>query len=235
MIGILAIETATDACSVAVSVDGHIRERFAIAPRQHSQLLFTMLEELLPGGDLADLGIQAIAYGCGPGSFTGLRIAASAVQGLAYSCNLPAIAVSTLAVLAQSAWRQGEVGAGDTVLCTIDARINEVYSAVYAFEENLAVLLEGPWACAPSDLSPAAFGSLCAVGSGCHFLDEFPLGLRAKIRSCIPDLLPAARDMIPLALAKFRAGEFQSPRQVQPLYVRDEISWKKLHEQGTYS
>ena len=234
MIGILAIETATDACSVAVSVDGHISERYAIAPRQHSQLLFTMLEELVPGGNLADLGIQAIAYGCGPGSFTGLRIAASAVQGLAFSCDLPAIAVSTLAVLAQSAWRQGEVGAGDTVLCTIDARINEVYSGVYAFEHNMAVLREGPWACAPSDLAPAEFGSLCAVGSGCHFLEEFPRGLRAKIRACAPDLLPAARDMVPLALAKFQIGEFQSPRQVQPLYVRDEISWKKLHEQGRH-
>jgi len=234
MTGILAIETATDACSVAVLLDGQIREHYAVAPRQHSQLLFTMLEDLLPGGDLADLGIQAIAYGCGPGSFTGLRIAASAVQGLAYSCNLPAIALSTLAVLAQSARRRGDVDAGDTVLCTIDARINEVYSAVYMYENNLAVLREGPWACAPTDLSPAEFKTLCAVGSGCHFLHDFPLALRAKIRSCTPDLLPAARDMIPLALAKFECGDFQSPRQVQPVYVRDEISWKKLHEQGRY-
>ncbi len=232
MTGILAIETATDACSVAISVEGQIRERYEIAPRQHSQLLFTMLEELLPGGNLADMGIQAIAYGCGPGSFTGLRVAASAVQGLAYSCSLPAIAVSTLTVLAQSARRGGYAGADDTVLCTIDARINEVYSAVYAYEDNLAVLREGPWACAPADLSPVESGSLCAVGSGCHFLDQFPLRLRAKIRSCAPDLLPAARDMIPLALAKFQGGEVQSPWQVQPVYVRDEISWKKLHEQA---
>ena len=108
MTGLLAIETATDACSVAVYLDGQVRERHAIAPRQHSKLLFAMLEELLPGGDLRAQGIDAIAYGCGPGSFTGLRIAASAVQGLAYSSNLPAIAVSTMAVLAQSALRLGE-------------------------------------------------------------------------------------------------------------------------------
>jgi tRNA threonylcarbamoyladenosine biosynthesis protein TsaB len=232
MTGILAIETATDACSVAVLVDGHIRERYAIAPRQHSQLLFAMLEELLPAGNLAGLGIQAIAYGCGPGSFTGLRIAASAVQGLAYSCRLPAIAVSTLTVLAQSALRLGRVCADDVVLCTLDARINEVYSAVYTFEAGLAVLREGPWACAPADLAPAASGSLCAVGSGCHFLDQFSQSLRAGIRSSSPDVLPAARDIIPLALAKFQCGEIQSPRQVQPVYVRDEISWKKLAEQG---
>jgi tRNA threonylcarbamoyladenosine biosynthesis protein TsaB len=161
-----------------------------------------------------------------------LRIAASAVQGLSYSCNLPAIAVSTLTVLAQSAWRVGDVGVEDTVLCTLDARINEVYSAVYSYKDNLAVLMEGPWACAPADLSPGEYVSLRAVGSGCHFLDQFPQSLRTRIRSSTPDLLPAARDLIPLALAKFQCGELQSPRQVQPVYVRDEISWKKLAEQG---
>lgn len=232
MTGILAIETATDACSVAVFVDGQMRESHTIAPRQHSKLLFARLEELLPGGNLRDRGIEAIAYGCGPGSFTGLRIAASAVQGLAYSCNLPAIAVSTLAVMAQSALRQGEVEAEDTVLCTIDARINEVYGAVYAFEENLAVLREGPWACAPSEISSDESGLLRAVGSGCSFLSQFPQAVRTRIQSYNPDLLPFARDMVPLALAKYAGGEVQSPRQVQPVYVRDEISWKKLAEQG---
>jgi tRNA threonylcarbamoyladenosine biosynthesis protein TsaB len=232
MTGILAIETATDACSVAISVDGHIRERHVIAPRQHSQLLFAMLEELVPGGDLAGTGIRVLAYGSGPGSFTGLRIAASAVQGIAYSCGLPAVAVSTLAVLAQTALRLGEVGAGDTVLCSIDAHINEVFSAVYDYEDNLAVLRGGPWACAPAELTPDQGEILCAVGSGCQFMEQFPQSLRARIRSSAPGLLPAARDMIPLALAQFQAGEIQSARDVQPVYVRDEITWKKLAEQG---
>lgn len=233
MIGILAIETATDACSVAVFVDGQITERHEIVPRQHSQRLFTMLGELLSYGNLADQGIQAIAYGCGPGSFTGLRIAASAVQGLAYSSNLPAIAVSTLAVMAQSALRQGEVRADDTVLCTLDARINEIYSAIYSYEDNLAVLQEGPWAGAPADLSPLESGTLCAVGSGCQFLHQFPQSLRERIRSSRSDLLPVARDIIPLALTKFRHGEILTPARAQPVYVRDEISWKKLAQQGS--
>jgi tRNA threonylcarbamoyladenosine biosynthesis protein TsaB len=235
MIGLLALETATDACSVAVYLEGETRENHTIAPRQHNKLLFTILEELLPGGDLRKHGIEAIAYGCGPGSFTGLRIAASTVQGLAYSSDLPAVAVSTLAVLAQSALREGAVEAGDSVLCTLDARINEVYSAVYAFENNLAVLQEGPWASSPSDLMPQVSGVLRAVGSGCSFLDQFPAPLRAKIQSTSPDLLPHARDLIPLAQAKFERGEVQSPGMVQPVYVRDEISWKKLAEQGKNS
>lgn len=232
MIGILAIETATDACSVAVCLDGEIRERHAVEPRRHSQLLFSMLEELLPGGNLVAHGIQAIAYGCGPGSFTGLRIAASAVQGLAYSCELPAVAISTLAVLAQGALRQGVINAQDTVLCTLDARINEVYCAVYAFADGLAVLKEGPWACAPAELSPAIAGPFVALGSGCHFLDQFPASLRSRITSSAPALLPAARDAIPLAQAKIRSGDIQASRLVQPVYVRDEISWKKLAQQG---
>lgn len=228
----LAIETATDACSVAVYLDGQIRERYAVAPREHSQLLFTMLGELLSGGSLADQGIQVIAYGCGPGSFTGLRIAASAVQGLAFSSDLPAIAVSTLACLAQSALRQGAISAGDAVLATLDARVNEVYSAVYTFEDNLAVLREGPWACAPDILSPAGSGELRAVGSGCLFIKQFSPALRARIRSDSPALLPAARDIIPLATAMLRSGDTQSARNVQPVYVRDEITWKKLAQQG---
>lgn len=235
MTGILAIETATDVCSVAVYVQGQIRECDRIAPRQHSQLLFPMLEELVPGGRLTDHGIGAIAYGCGPGSFTGLRIAASAAQGLAYSTGLPAIAVSTLAALAQSALRHGEVGTGDTVLCTLDARINEVYSAVYGFVGDLAVLQEGPWACAPADLAPVHSGQLYAVGNGCPFLDQLPRAVHSRIRLGSPAILPSARDVIVLAREKLRLGEIQLPTQVQPVYVRDEISWKKLDQQGRQS
>lgn len=235
MTGILAIETATDACSVAVVLDGICSTRHVIAPRQHSQLLFTMLGELMPAGNLAERGVEVIAYGCGPGSFTGLRIAASAVQGLAFSCHLPVVAVSTLSVMAQTALKQGVVDEDGVVLCTLDARINEVYSAVYAFENGMAVLRDGPWACSPAELAPVGEYSLHAVGSGCLFLDQFPQPLRTRIRSCDPDLLPAAIDLIPLALEKYRRGEIQTPRNAQPVYLRDEISWKKLADQGKRS
>lgn len=231
MTGVLAFETATDACSVAVFLGGQIDERYAVAPRQHSQLVFTMLGELLPAGNLAERGIDVIAYGEGPGSFTGLRIAASTAQGLAFSCGLPAIPVSTLAVLAQRALREGVVGVDDAVLCVLDARINEVYSAVFHYEQGLAVLREGPWASAPADVSPMGTQSLCAVGNGCVFLEQFPSSLRARIRVTAPDLLPAARDLVPLALSSFQRGVTQTARMVQPVYVRDEISWKKLTDQ----
>ncbi|MCB1706636.1 MAG: tRNA (adenosine(37)-N6)-threonylcarbamoyltransferase complex dimerization subunit type 1 TsaB [Halioglobus sp.] len=232
MSGVLAIETATDACSVAVYRAGEYHERHTVAPRQHSRLLFSMLAELLSAGSLAEQGIEFIAYGCGPGSFTGLRIAASAVQGLAYSSSLPVVAVSTLAVMAQTALRQGVVSVSDTVLCTLDARINEVYSAVYVFENDIAVLRDGPWACAPGELTPPGAGPLHVVGSGSVFSATFPPVLQARIQKVFPDIVPAARDIIPLSLEKYRRGDTQAPRDVQPVYVRDEISWKKLADQG---
>jgi len=235
MTGILAIETATDACSVAVFVDGQYQQRHEVIPRQHSQRLFGMLQELLPSGDLRAHGIEAIAYGCGPGSFTGLRIAASAVQGLAYASGLPAVAVSSLACQVQTALRRGQVHSRDTVLSTIDARINEVYGAVYCFRQGLAVLQQGPWASAPADIPVMNAQSLRAVGNGCRFLDKFPPAVRAVLQSSVKQLLPEARDLVPLALEKLRCGDIQSPPQVQPVYVRNEISWKKLSQQGKQS
>jgi tRNA threonylcarbamoyladenosine biosynthesis protein TsaB len=233
MTGILAIDTATDACSVAVHVEGETREVYEVIPREHSRRLFGMLQGLLAGGRLREQGIDAIAYSCGPGSFTGLRICASAVQGLAYTNALPAIAISTLALQAQTALRLGLVDVDTVVLSMIDARINEVYHALFRFEEGLAVMQQGPVACAPQAVNiGAAPPRLQAVGSGCRFAQELPAELRSKLQATHPQLLPAARDLVPLALAAYARGELQQPQQVQPVYVRDEINWKKLAEQG---
>lgn len=233
MTGILAIDTATDACSVAVFADGEYREICELIPRQHSQRLFDMLQSLFPDGRLQDHGVDAIAYSCGPGSFTGLRIGASAVQGLAYTSGLPVVAVSTLVLQAQSALRLGYASADASVLSMLDARINQVYCAVCEFQDGLAVLREGPVASAPDALELSSSATrLLAIGSGCGFLDQLPRALRSRVELTAPDLLPSARDLVPLALAGLEQGETQQPQQVQPVYVRDEINWKKLADQG---
>ena len=232
MTGILAIDTSTDSCSVAVTVDGHMTERYEHAPRAHSQLLWEMLRDLLPNGDLRSQGIDAIAYGSGPGSFTGLRIAASAVQGLAYTSDLPAVAVPTLAAMAQAALRRGCVTTDAVLLCSLDARIKEIYSAIYCFQDGLAVLLEGPLVCAPRELAYVYEAPLVGVGGGLGFVEEFPDDLVSCLGNQYADLLPAAQDYIPLAKHMLRSGEIQTAQQVQPMYVRDEISWKKISEQG---
>ena len=233
MTGILAIDTATEACSVAVYVNGEYREVYEVIPRQHSQRLFAMLQSLLPDGRLRDHGIDAIAYSCGPGSFTGLRIGASAVQGLAYTAGLPVIPVSTLALQAQTALRLGLVNADEAVLSILDARINEVYYALCRFARGVAAVEEEPVACgADSVVVDASITTLAAVGSGCRFVEELSGELRSRLRVTAPDLLPSARDLVPGAMAALARGELQKPQEVQPVYVRDEINWKKLPEQG---
>ena len=211
---------------------GETIERHHVAPRQHNALLFGLLDELVPGGDLRARGVEAIAYGSGPGSFTGLRIAASAAQGLAFSSCLPAVAVPTLATLAQTSLRLGLVTEKDRVLCTLDARANEVYSAVFSFRGGLAVQQEGPTACAPAELTLAGGDSVLALGSGCRYLEEFSPVVRQLVGNVVPDILPCAGDMIPLARDLFERGETQVPADIQPVYVRDEINWKKVAEQG---
>lgn len=231
--GILAIETATEACSVALYREGVCEERHEEVPRQHHERVFSMLSELLPDGNLRAHGVDAIAWGSGPGSFTGLRIAASAVQGLAFANRLPAVGVSTLACQAQTAFRLGAAGPADTVLSLIDARINEIYWGTFVFVDGLATPLQGPVACAPDSFRPAAGdGPLLAIGSGCRFVDGMPAAARARVEVAAPQLLPSARDLVPLALDLLRRGVSQDPGQVQPVYVRDEINWKKLSEQG---
>jgi tRNA threonylcarbamoyladenosine biosynthesis protein TsaB len=233
MAAILAIETATDACSVAVYRDGEYQQCHELAPREHAQRVFGMLNELLPHGKLREQGIEAIAYGCGPGSFTGLRIAASAVQGLAFANDLPAIPISTLACQAATALRLGVIDGVAPVLSALDARINEIYAALYRFEEGIPQLQWGPVACAPGALQlDTGNDILDALGSGCNFISKFPPGLVAALRSNSPAVEPEARDLVPIALEMLRRGEVQGAAQVQPVYVRDEISWKKLAEQG---
>lgn len=233
MTGILAIDTSTEACSVAVWIDGQCREEYECIPRQHSQKLFPMLQSLLPQGGLRDSGIDAIAYTCGPGSFTGLRIGVSAVQGLAFASDLPTIGVSTLATQAQTALRTGVVSADALVLSTLDAQIKEVYFTLCRFEEGLAVLQQAAQVCMP-DKMPAFAGQprMQAIGSGLRHVDSMPAQLRARLELQEPSLLPSARDLVPLALAAIARGEAQAARAAQPVYVRAEISWKKLAEQG---
>lgn len=233
MTAFLAIETATDACSVALYRGGSYEQRHEVLPRQHNQRLFPMLSELLAPGDLRDQGVDALVYGCGPGSFTGLRIAASAVQGLAYASELPVIAVSTLACQALTALRLGLVDGHRPVLSVLDARINEVYWALFTWEQGLPVPITKAAACSPGDIDlDYDGGEVDAVGKGCAQLDYFPAGVKALMHNTCPEVLPEARDLVPLAKTRLAQGDWQKPAEVQPVYVRDEISWKKLAEQG---
>lgn len=233
---LLGIETATDACSVALHIDGQTDQRHECNPRQHSRRLFPMLAELLNRRSPASLALDAIVYGCGPGSFTGLRIAAGAAQGLAFSLNLPVVAVSTLACQAATAQRGNAVPRGAVILSLLDANIGQVYWALYRVDAGGLRELMPPAVCVPEALPVAAIvgqlaeaAPLYHAGSGAGLVDGLP-GLPAAARYA--DVLPEARDLLPLARAALAEGAAQSAAEVSPVYVQDATRWKKLAEQG---
>ncbi|MEM1113872.1 MAG: tRNA (adenosine(37)-N6)-threonylcarbamoyltransferase complex dimerization subunit type 1 TsaB [Pseudomonadota bacterium] len=231
MPSLLAIDTSTDACSVALSHEGFVTQRLVVEPRRHNQLLLPMLEEILVPGKLREL--DAIAYGCGPGSFTGLRVACSAVQGLAFAAQRPCIGVSTLAALAQGAIRDGLAAEGQCVLGLLDARIGEVYAGIYRVMSGRAEEIHGPRVAVPDILSfENAAENVVAVGDGASFVEAMPAALRKRVLAVHADRLPEARDVLELATHALERGQTQSPAEVAPVYVRDEINWKKLSEQG---
>ena len=233
MTRLLALETATDACSVALYSDGAVIELFEQIPRQHSQRLLPMVQALLAKDVCKGEGLSALVLGSGPGSFTGLRIAASCAQGLAYAWALPAVAVSTLDVQVSTAMREGLLVEGDIALSLIDANMGETYWGVYRVSNGRPEWLEGPGVSVPEHLQTFAdYPALVAVGSGARYFTEFAPALRESIVSQYPDLLPHAQDLFPTALTRYVEGELLKPHEIQPLYVRDEVSWKKLSEQG---
>jgi tRNA threonylcarbamoyladenosine biosynthesis protein TsaB len=237
---VLAVETATDACSVALALGGELRRRHEVVPRQHQQRLFAMLRELAGEQPLAGLGLELIAYGRGPGSFTGLRIAAAAAQGLAFSLGLPVAGIPTLAIQARTALRQGAAAPEAIILSTIDARIGELYWALYEAADGLPQALTAPAVCRPEALPVAAITAaaagrpLCLIGSGAGLADAFPAGL-PHLAGTAPALLPEAEDLVPLARASLAAGEAGSAAAVAPLYVQGGDRWKTLAEQGRAS
>lgn len=232
MANILAIDTSTDACSVALLREGRVSDIHEIIPRQHSQRLFGMLSGLLADGHLREQGIDAVAYGAGPGSFTGLRVCASAVQGLCYANGLPAIPVSTLEAQAYAARRENLTRAGEYLLSTLDAHIGELYWNVCHIKDGYIEALTPAGVCKPADLQIPGDFPLTVVGSGLAHVEQMPAEVRERFTATHRQLLPRARDQFAIAADKLSRGEVQQAADVCPVYVRDEISWKKLSEQG---
>lgn len=236
MTTLLAIDSATDALSLALLKEGQRRCVHRLMPRQQQQL-FACLEELLAGDSPASLGLDAIVYGKGPGSFTGLRIAASAAQGLAYSLALPVIGVSTLETQARTLLRRERILEPCLLTSTIDARIGQLYACSYHFDgSGLTALGQAtvttPQALALPETDPALtllprFG----LGSGWYLAAEFPAAV-AEVAAAWPQLFPEAEDMFAPALCVLAAGGAVAADAAVPDYVQRRIGWKKLAEQG---
>jgi len=227
MTRILALDTSTEACSCALFLDGVVHEEYGVMSRQHAGSILPMIRELLVSSGLGFGDLDAVAWGRGPGSFTGLRIAAGVTQGIAFAAGLPVVPVSTLAALAS---QHHELHGDGLVLACIDARIDEVYWATYAISEGEPRLVGDEQLCAPEclpvdfpGLNPAGC-TLAAAGNGLAYKARFPLALQALLGRQSPELLPRAGAIARLAAFGLSNGRTVAAEAVQPLYLRDKVT-----------
>ncbi len=225
---ILAIETATEACSAALLLDGEIMERFVVQPRQHSELILGMVDELLNAAGISLKELDAVAFGAGPGSFTGVRIATGVVQGIAFGADLPVVPISTLAALAQHHFRKN---GGRRILPAFDARMNELYWGCYEVDESgLARPMLDDRLLPPEQVSWLQGGGWHGVGGGWSAYGEL-LSRRMgdDLHSVTPDLLCSAYDVVLLGAAQFQDRGGVTVEEALPLYLRDEVAHRPGH------
>ncbi|MCB1761096.1 MAG: tRNA (adenosine(37)-N6)-threonylcarbamoyltransferase complex dimerization subunit type 1 TsaB [Gammaproteobacteria bacterium] len=223
---LLAIETATEACSAALLLDGEIALRYRVEPRRHSELLLPMMEELLAAAELSLGALDALAFGRGPGSFTGVRIATGVVQGAAFAADLPVVPVSTLAALAQRRHREcGE----DRLLPAYDARMGELYWGCYRVgSDGLVQAVGEELVIAPEQIElPDEDGGWFGLGSGwASYGEQLMLRLAPEVAGFDGELLCSAQDVALLGAAGFAAGAAVPAEQALPVYLRDRVAKK---------
>lgn len=218
---LLAVETSTEACSVAVSIGGKVHERLEHG-QHHSERILSMVQEVLAEAGISLRQLDAIAFSRGPGSFTSLRIGAGVVQGLAFGADLPVVPVSSLAVLAQSV-------DAPRVLAAFDARMTQVYWGAYVRNaEGLVESVGNEIVIAPSDVPLPEGQGWVGAGSG---WDVYADLLTRKLGGCLTEwrakVFPTAHAVATLGAAAFATGQAFSPEQAIPVYIRDEVAVKQ--------
>lgn len=224
----LALDTSTEACSAAIQLQGEIDSQFELAPREHTQRILPMVAALLQRHDCQLAQLDAIVCCRGPGSFTGVRIGIGIAQGLAYGAKLPLIGVSSLACLAQRAWRQHGI---TRVLAAIDARMGEVYWAEYQRDN------QGRWQGEASEqvITPTQAisrmqqlsGEWGMAGTGWQAYPQLLEGHDLQLMAS-DALLPTAEDMLPLATTGWQQQGGVAAAEIEPIYLRNQVTWKKL-------
>ncbi|KAB8196960.1 tRNA (adenosine(37)-N6)-threonylcarbamoyltransferase complex dimerization subunit type 1 TsaB [Lysobacter maris] len=226
---LLALETATEACSVALWLDGEVVERFQVAPRRHAELTLPWAGQLLADAGVGRGQLDAIAVGRGPGAFTGVRLAIALAQGMALALDRPLLPVSTLEALAMRS-------SGGQVLAAIDARMGEVYVAAYRRrQDGQALARQGEEAVLPPIEVRLPEGAEAWHGVGTGF-DAVEGALRqqlgGRLASVAAQELPHAADVARLAAAAFARGESVAPERVEPAYLRNNVALTLAEQQA---
>jgi tRNA threonylcarbamoyladenosine biosynthesis protein TsaB len=213
---ILAIETSSECASAALLLDHHLLERRTQGVTTHSQSILPMVQSLLHEAGIPLSECDAIAFGAGPGSFTGVRTACGVVQGLAFSVDVPVIPVVTLLALAEAARNQS---AATQFVTALDARMGEVYWAQYRYEAQQWITVVEPTLCAPAMVTPVG-NELELIGNGfAAYFDQFSFAIEGAA-----DVIPEASAIARLAQIELTAGRVYSAQQAQPLYLRNKIA-----------
>ena len=224
---LLAFETATEACSVALYLDGEVRERFELAPRRHAELALPWADALLAEAGIARAQLDAIAVGRGPGAFTGVRLAIALAQGIALALDRPIVPVSTLRVLAMQ-------GQGERILAAIDARMGEIYAATFRRDGDEVLACSDEVVIAPALYElPQPGDAWVGVGSG--FAAE-SAALQARLGERFTRIdagaLPHAADTARLAALALARGEAMAPERVEPAYLRNNVALTLREQQA---
>ena len=212
---LLALDTSTEYCSAALSLDGELYARRVHAGQLHSALLLPMIDSLLRERGVSLRQLDGIAYGAGPGSFTGLRIACAVTQGLALGADLPVLGVSTLASMAQ------QINA-ERVLTVLDARMTEVYWAAYERTPTGWTCVTKPMLSAPESVELPDERTWMGAGNGLNVLQN--AGVHLHLESQYPDIMPDAAAMVVLAAPAFTRGEGIDAAMAAPIYLRDKVA-----------
>jgi len=227
VVKILALDTTSGACSVALHCDGQTSEQFVAAERDHTRRLLPMVDAVLGEAGIGLSQLDALAVSRGPGSFTGLRIAISCTQGLAFAADLPVVPVSSLAALASGARRAHPEWQGGAIAAALDARMQQVYWGVYSAESPHDSLVPeavaDPLRVLATMTDVALPAPLYGAGPGWHYEALSAAALAAV------DLQAGihAYDIAELALPLWQDGSAVSAEALEPLYLRNEVTWQK--------
>jgi tRNA threonylcarbamoyladenosine biosynthesis protein TsaB len=221
---LLALETSSATGSVALAVGDEVRERFIATAREQTQQILPLIDALLGDAGIVLAELDAIVFGRGPGSFTGLRIAAAIAQGLSLASGRPLLAVSSLEALAQRAWREHAIAHS---LTCVDARMGEVYWAEYRVEDGLATCLGGEHLGSPATVDAPASRPFGAVGDGFVAHAEALAAALAAAEHVVTALVPSARDLLPRARVDLFDGRGLAAPAAQPVYLRGAGAWKQ--------
>lgn len=220
---LLAIETATETCSVALTVNGEVLERYQHAPRQHAELILPWVGQLMAEAGIGFSALDAIAFSRGPGSFTSLRIGIGVVQGLAWACDRPVIPVSSLAATAQTAAGKGVSAA----LVALDARMNEVFTGTFEVDsEGIMLATSEERVCGPQDVQIPDAAAMHAIGNG---FDRYPSlnSLADRMAGKRFDVWPKASSVLQLAQHWSKTHQALPAERAQPVYLRNDVAKKQ--------